>query len=573
MSTLRFEPPLQEIGFVLREVLGLPERLAALPAFAGVDIETIEAIAAEAGRFAAERVLPLNPTADALGCERQPDGSVRTPPGFREAYADFRALGWTALDAPASEGGMGLPRIVFAIAYELLASASHAFVMYVAGGHCAADCLRHSADAALREHWLPALADGSVLATMCLSEPQAGSDIGLARTAARPTGDGRYTIHGTKIFTSGGEHDLTEQILHLVLARLPDAPSGTRGLSLFAVPKRLEDGSPNSVFCDGLEHKMGLHGSATCTLRFDGAMGQLVGDPHGGLRAMFPMLNEARLMSGLQANGMAEIARQAAQRWATERHQGRLPGQSETVRLIDHPDVQRMLLTQRCWTEGGRMLALQVAWCLDEAQQHPDAAVRADCEALAGLLTPVVKAFLTENAQTSLALALQVHGGYGFIRETGIEQLVRDARVTTLYEGTTGIQAQDLLMRKLIGDGGRRFSVLHGRIESWCSAQAGVPALQQFVEPLRRLLADCGSAIERLAAQEAATPGAALPACHAMLRLVGHLALSWMWARAAAVGEARRPLARFHFEQLLPEVRSLLSTLSAKTDDWAAALR
>ncbi|UUX94499.1 acyl-CoA dehydrogenase [Aquabacterium sp. J223] len=572
---LRYEPPLRDLAFGLGEVLDAPAVLRGLPAFAEVDLPLLLQVAEAAGRFAAEQVLPLNALADAVGC-RWTDGRVQAPPGFADAWAAFREQGWPGLCAPVEEGGQGLPALAGSVLGELLSSASHAFVMFAGSGALAAHCLRRSASPALQAEWMPRLASGQALATMCISEPQAGSDVGLARTRAAPSGDGDgFRLHGTKVFASGGEHDLTEDILHLVLARLPDAPAGSRGLSLFACPRRLPDGRRNAVHCDGIEHKMGLHGSPTCTLRFDGAQAQLVGSPHQGLRAMFPMMNEARLMSGLQAVGLSETGWQNALAYAHERRQGRAPGagtDGPPSRLVDHPDVQRLLATQKAWTEGGRLLCHWTALLLDVARHHPDATRAAEAEALVGLLTPLVKGVLSENAQLSLSAALQVHGGHGYVRETGIEQLVRDARIVTIYEGTTGIQAQDLVLRKLLGDGGHAWRLLRAEVTRWLDGPGRSPALADVAMPLQRQRERVDAAITRLQALQREAPAALLAACTPALRLVGLLVLALLWARAAEkagpradVGDpwhrAKRATALFFLHQLLPEAEALAAVI------------
>jgi alkylation response protein AidB-like acyl-CoA dehydrogenase len=574
---LRYEPPLRDLAFVLGEVLDAPAVLQALPAFVEVDGALLLQVAEAAGRFAAEQVLPLNAMADAVGC-RWADGRVQAPPGFAEAWAAFREQGWPGLCAPVEEGGQGLPALAGSVLGELLSSASHAYVMFAGSGALAAHCLRRSASPALQAEWLPRLARGEALATMCISEPQAGSDVGLARTRAVPASDaegGAFRLHGTKVFASGGEHDLTDDILHLVLARLPDAPAGSRGLSLFACPRRLPDGRLNAVHCDGIEQKMGLHGSPTCTLRFEGASARLVGAPHQGLRAMFPMMNEARLMSGLQAVGLSETGWQNALAYAQERRQGRAPGAAADgppSRLVDHPDVQRLLATQRAWTEGGRLLCHWTALLLDVARHHPDAQRAADAEALVGLLTPLVKGVLCENAQASLSAALQVHGGHGYVRETGIEQLVRDARIVTIYEGTTGIQAQDLVLRKVLGDGGRAWGLLRSEVTRWLDGPGRSPTLADVAAPLQRQRERVDAAVSQLQAMQRDAPAALLAACTPALRLAGLLVLALLWARAAEKAgprahagdpwhRAKRATALFYLHQLLPEAEALAAVI------------
>lgn len=575
---LHYTPPLRELHFVLHEVLGAADRLRALPRHADIDAATLDALIEEAGRFAAERILPLNAEADRTGC-RWADGTVTMPPGFGVAYAAYCELGWPGICAPEAEGGQALPTVAFSAVNELVASSCHAFVMIAAINHCAAACLRHSASPGLQARWLPGLASGRVLSSMCMSEPNAGSDIGLLTTRAVPAAEGgHYLVSGNKIFASGAEHDLGEDIVHLVLARTPGAPEGSRGLSLFLVPRRLAGGQRNAVYCDGIEHKMGLHGSPTCAMRFEAAQGWLVGELHGGLRAMFPMMNEARLLSGLQAVGQSELALQNAQAYALERRQGRAAGGAQPCLLVEHADVQRMLLTQKAWTEGGRALVHWAALLIDDAREHPDPDAARAAGALLGLLTPIIKGFLSENAQQSISLGLQVFGGHGYVRETGIEQLARDARVITIYEGTTTIQAQDLLMRKVLADGGRNLQALLALVRDWLEGPGSEAALAAFAAPLARRVDELQALTEALAAREREQPGAALAACTGYLRLAGHLVQAWLWARMAAAslapaaqGERWHALkletARFYFTQLLPETEAVLAAVRAPVAD------
>jgi alkylation response protein AidB-like acyl-CoA dehydrogenase len=574
-----YQPPLRDLRFVLHEVLGAQAVLAEMPRYAGVDADLFDSLAEQAGRFSAEQVAPLNLTADAVGC-RYADGQVSAPPGFAAAYAAYRELGWPGVCAEEEHGGQALPRLAFSLVNEMQAAASHAFVMYSAVNHCAAACLRHSASDELQALWLPRLASGEVLASMCMTEPQAGSDIGLLRTTATAHDDGTYRLSGAKIFASGAEHDLTDNVMHLVLARVRGAPAGSRGLSLFIVPKRLPGGSLNTVHCDGIEHKMGLHGSATCSLRFEAAQGWLVGDENFGLRAMFPMMNEARLLSGLQSVGLSDAALQKALAYAHDRRQGRSPSGEQPCAIVAHPDVQRMLMTQKAWTEGGRAFVHWVALLIDVADWHPDAVRRRDAELLTGLLTPLVKGFLTENAQTSISLALQVHGGHGYVHETGVEQLARDARITTIYEGTTGIQAQDLLLRKVLADEGQRLQVLEAEVQRWLDGPGRRTELGDFARPLAELLEEVRELTGLLAQRERAAPGSALSASVHYLRLLGHLVLALLWARmaeAALAGEgawhrAKLATARFHCGQLLPEVRHLAFAIRTAEIDFSEAL-
>ncbi|TAL79039.1 MAG: acyl-CoA dehydrogenase [Burkholderiaceae bacterium] len=576
-----FSPPLRDLAFVLHDLLGAPAALAALPQHAEVSAELLDQIAQEAGRFAAEKILPLNPGADKIGCLWS-DGKVAAPPGFVQAYDEFCELGWPSMCADIDDGGQALPRLVFSVVGEMLSSCSHAFVMYAAVNHCAASCLRNSASEALRKQWLAPLANGQVTTSMCMTEAQAGSDIGLLSTRATATDDGHFLITGNKIFASGAEHDLTPNIMHLVLARLAGAPAGSRGLSLFLVPKLLSDGTHNTVHCDGIEHKMGLHGSPTCSMRFEQAQGWLVGEPNQGLRAMFPMMNEARLLSGLQAVGLSEQALQNSLEYARERRQGRSASGPGPCAIIEHPDVQRMLLTQKAWTEGARAFVHWVALLLDVAQWHPDADIRNDTASLVEFLTPLVKGFLTENAQQSISAAIQIHGGHGYIAETGIEQLARDARITTIYEGTTGIQAQDLLLRKVLGDGGQRLALLQERVQAWLTLQAEQAHMQEFVQPLNAAMQSVNEATALLSQREQTQAGSSLAVSTHYLRLAGHLVFAFLWAQAAVAAweaaqqgsawhKAKLTTARFYFSQLLPESSHLMAAIAAEPLNMEAA--
>ena len=578
----RFSAPLRDIRFITHEVLAAVPALQAMERYAHIDEQTLDSVAAEAGRFCAERIAPINAAADRTGC-RWSEGEVQTAPGLREVFAEYVQLGWPALGIDEQLGGQGLPRIAFSALNEMVAGASHAFVMISAINHCAVACLRASANAELQQRWLAGIVSGQVLASMCMSEPQAGSDLGLVCTRAQRRADGSYSVRGSKIFASGAQHDLSDNIVHLVLARAEGAPAGTRGLSLFLVPKLLDGGQPNALACTGIEHKMGLHGSPTCSMQFDDAQGWLVGELHGGLKALFPMMNEARLLSGLQAVGISEAALQAAQSYAGERLQGRAGhGAPDPSPLLRHADVQRMLLTQKAWTEGARALVYWVAMLIDEAELHPDAARRSQAAQWLALLTPVVKGFLTENAQQSTSLALQIFGGHGYIAETGIEQLVRDVRVTTIYEGTTGIQAQDLLVRKVLHDGGEQLRLLLAGMAQWLDGVDGAHPVQPYLAQVRELHAHLLGVSGHLQSIQARQPQAVQGASVAYLRLMGHAVLSWLWARMAkqameaSAGDAwyalKRRTADFYFSQLLGETLALERAALAGHEDCAELL-
>jgi len=540
-----YQPPLQDIRFVQQHWLGAEADWRRMPAHDALDQETADMVVEAAGRFCADVLAPLNGPADLQGCRLQ-EGRVRTPDGFPEAYAAFVEAGWPALACAPEAGGQGLPQLLDAALHEMLASANHGWTMYPGILHGAYACLHAHGDAHLRATYLPHIVSGRWLATMCLTEPQAGSDLGLLRSQARPRGDGSYSLDGSKIFISGGDQDMSENIVHLVLARLPDAPAGTRGLSLFLAPRGIpQDGGgflPNAIHCDGIEKKMGIKGSATCAMRFEGAQAWLVGQPHQGLAAMFVMMNSARLHVGLQGLGHAEMAWQLARAYAAERRQMRAQprpadaqGPADPIAL--QPAVQRMLADLRVWTEGMRAIAGWVAHQLDLAEQAPDAAERAQAHALASLLTPVVKSFFTERGFALASEALQVFGGYGYVHEYRIEQTLRDARIAMIYEGTNQIQALDLLQRKVAASGGAALAPLLAALReeaAACEAAGMEPGLAGAL----RSWSDRTEALTGALCARAAGDAPLLARCaEDYLRLVGTLCMAFAWARAARVSQ------------------------------------
>jgi alkylation response protein AidB-like acyl-CoA dehydrogenase len=576
-----YTAPLRDMRFVMFDLLDAERELAALPAFAGVDRDTIDAVLEEAARFASSVVQPLNAVGDIEGCRIDADGRVTTPTGFRAAYRQFGAAGWPALSCAPETGGQGLPVLLNNRVYEMLNSANQAWLMYSGLSHSAYECLVAFGNEEQKRVYLPKIVSGEWSGTMCLTEAQCGTDLGLIKTRAEPAGDGAWALTGTKIFISAGEHDCSENIIHLVLARLPDAPAGTRGISLFLVPKFLPDadgapGERNGIRAGSLEHKMGIHGNATCVMNLDGARGWLIGEAHKGLAAMFVMMNSARLGVGMQSLGLAEMATQTAIAYARDRLQGRAAtgpawtdGPADPI--IVHADVRRMLLTCKAYTEGGRALAAWVAQLTDRAHAHPDTAVRNEASELIALLTPVVKAFLTDNGFEVCNLAMQVLGGHGYIREWGMEQLVRDARINMIYEGTNGIQALDLLGRKVLHDGGARLSLLRQRVAAFLQAQTGDARMQEFVAPLRALDADLAGLTAAIGAGVAADPDTLGAAATPYLRLLGHYTHAWLWARMAklaldapardAFHDGKLVTARFYFARLLPEAAALSSAI------------
>lgn len=461
-----YQPRIQDMQFVLSNVLGVPDQLKALSAFDEVDTDLMHQVLEEAGKFVGEVVAPLNRDGDEIGAQWQ-DGKVTMPPGFQSAYQMFWQAGWPALSAAPEDGGQGLPSVLEIMLYEMLSAANHGWTMAPGLLHGAYECIKHYASPSLKETYLKKVGTGEWLATMCLTEPHAGSDLGLSRTKATPQADGRYALNGTKIFISGGEHDLTDNIVHLVLARLPDAPPGPKGLSLFLVPKFYPNGERSAVHCDRIEEKMGLHGSPTCVMRFDDAIAEIIGEPGKGLNAMFVMMNAARLHVAMQGIGLLDAAWQKADAYARERRQMRAPA-GQTVKpksaaeadfIIEHPAIQRILNTQRAWVDGGRVLAYQTAVALDRIKHaNKEDAVKA--QRWCALVTPVMKAAFTHQAFHGGSDCLQVLGGHGYVREWGIEQIVRDARVAMIYEGTNEIQAIDLLVRKIMADGGQSLNQL-----------------------------------------------------------------------------------------------------------------
>jgi butyryl-CoA dehydrogenase len=540
-----YQAPLRDLRFVYYELFDGAE-LADLPGFEEATPDVVEAVLEEMGKIASEVLHPLNAVGDEQGC-RLENGTVRTPEGFRDAWKLLREGGWMGLTARPVYGGQGMPYAVGVAASELMIAANLSFSMYVFLTHGAYDALDHHATDELKKMFLPKLVSGEWAGTMCLTEPQSGTDLGLVRSVAVDAGDGAYKVTGSKIFISAGDHDLAENVVHLVLARMPDAPAGIKGISMFLVPKlRVEGGRlvPNGVTCSGLEHKMGIKGSATCAIDFDGSIGYLVGEPHKGMRAMFTMMNAARLHVGVQGLALSEAAYQAAVAFAKERLQGRaLTGaknpKQEADPILVHPDVRRMLLSIRAFNEGARALTAWIGMEIDYAESHPDPARREEAEDLASLLTPVVKAFQTDLGFEMANAALQVHGGYGYVREYGVEQIVRDARITPIYEGTNGIQALDLVGRKLPAHAGRALRRFFHPIADFLEANGGDAELAPFVEPLAKAFERLQRATLHLAQAGMKNPDEAGAAATDYLHLFGWTALAYLWARMAKVAAAR----------------------------------
>ncbi len=566
---MQAQTALGDITYLLREVLQAPEQWQALAPFADTDGDLAAQVLEEAAKFVDSSIAPLQRTGDEEGCHFEA-GNVTTPAGFRAAYQAFWQAGWPSLACAPEDGGQGLPAVLECVLFEWLAGANHGWTMAPGLLHGAYECLRHHGSDALKALYLPKIASGEWLATMCLTEAHAGSDLGLVRTRGVPQADGSVLINGSKIFISGGEHDLTDNIVHLVLARLPDAPTGPKGLSLFLVPKFLPIGERNAVVCERIEEKMGLHGSPTCVMRFDNATGWLVGEPHKGLAAMFVMMNAARLHVGLQGLGLLEAAWQKASAYAQERRQMRAPRPMGTTvspgpdPIAGHPAMRRILLTQRAWIDSGRVLAYHTALQLDMAHHHPEATERAAAQRWCALVTPVLKAALTDQAFHGASACLQVFGGHGYVREWGIEQIVRDARVAMIYEGTNEIQAIDLLVRKVLADGGQGLCAL------LASLRAGLPH-DEAANTRRNALADTTRA---LAAAASTNPELPYWVADDYLRAVALVLLEWTWARIAATPSSRGPRwtepAQAFKAWVLPEfdmrltiIRQCLSTAAA----------
>ncbi|MGJ7555172.1 acyl-CoA dehydrogenase family protein [Variovorax sp. RB3P1] len=530
-----YQPRPDDIRFLLNAVLDAPARLRALAPFAEVDEALQSQVLEEAGRFVGEVVAPINRGGDEIGC-RFANGEVVSPPGFREAYQAFVDGGWPALSAATEDGGQGLPAVLEAVLYEWLAAANHGLTMAPGLLHGAYACLKHHGSDALKQRYLSKIATGEWLATMCLTEAHAGSDLGQVRTRAVPQADGSLRVNGGKIFISGGEHDLTPNIVHLVLCRLPDAPAGPKGLSLALVPKLLPDGARNAVHCERIEEKMGLHGSPTCTMRFDDATGWLVGEPGRGLAAMFVMMNSARLHVALQGIGLLDAAWQKADAYAAERRQMRAPGPvpasrgSESADLIaEHPAVRRILDTQRAWIDGARTLAYRSALMLDVAAHDADPKARERAQRWCSFVTPVLKAACTQQAFQGASECLQVFGGHGYVREWGIEQVVRDARVTMIYEGTNEIQAIDLLVRKVLPDGGAGMSGVLLELRDTLDASREADAdVQRRLAQLRYL----GTTVAMAAHADPVLP---YEVADDYLRVTMLTMMAWAWARIEAV--------------------------------------
>lgn len=581
-----YNPPLRDMRFVLHE-LHDSTSLNKLPGLEEMTPDILNSVIEEAGKFISATLLPLNATGDAEGCHYEAN-VVKTPKGFKEAYRAFVDGGWGSLSSDPQYGGQGVPESVSKLVEEMICACNLSFGLYPGLSHGAYLALKSHGSDELKNLYLPKLVDGSWSGTMCLTEAHCGTDLGLLRTKAAPQPDGSYKLNGSKIFISAGEHDLTENIIHLVLARLPDAPPGVKGISLFVVPKFLPKadgtvGARNGVKCTGIEHKMGIKASATCQISFDDASGWLVGEPHKGMRAMFVMMNSERLSVGTQGLGIGEVAYQSAVAYAKDRLQGRsLAGAKYPEKpadpIIVHPDVRRMLMTMRAYNEGCRALGVWVANALDHMERLPDSEEKTEAEDFIALMTPVVKALFTDLGFECANLGVQTYGGHGFIADHGMEQFVRDSRIAMIYEGTNGVQALDLVGRKLPANMGRSLRRFFHPVAEFIEAHSADPDISALVQPFAKAFGALQLATAFIAQKSFADPEEAGAASTDFLRMLGLVALGFMWVRMAKVAaeklpkaegedaafyKAKRATANYYIDRILPQVGALLYTIKS----------
>ena len=568
-----YKAPLDEIRFTLYDVLGVETLYATLPGGDALNRELFDAVLDEGAKFVEQVLAPLNASGDAEGCHHDREtGAVTTAKGFKAAYEQWVEGGWNGLTAPEQFGGQHLPESIGSALKEMLDAGNLSWSMFPLLSHGAVEALKQHGEPWQQDAFLKPIVEGRWTGTMCLTEPHCGSDLGILKTRAEPNVDGSFAIFGTKIFISAGEHDLTENIVHLVLARLPDAPAGTKGISLFIVPKNKVGrdgamGERNAVHCASIEHKMGIHASSTCVMNFDGAQGYLIGQPNRGLAAMFTMMNSARLGVGIQGMALADLAYQNALAYSRERLQMRsLSGPKRPDKpadpIIVHPDVRRMLLTCKALTEGGRALALHGSTLLDIIERSPDESARREADELLSFLTPIIKGCLTEWGVECAYHAQQCFGGHGYIVETGIEQVARDVRITTIYEGTTGIQAIDLLARKTIGTHGAGLKQFLRMIVAFCTEHTGNAELAQFVAPLAKAAQDWQQLTMDISQKAMTNPEEIGAASVDYLFYSGYVVLAYWWARSVAAARAsgrseafitaKTQTARFFYQRILP---------------------
>lgn len=580
-----FKAPIRDFQFLLNEYLNLSQ-YAGVAGFADANPDFITPVLEAAATMCEEVLFPLNQVGDKVGLKYD-NGRVIMPDGFKEAYKTYIESGWTGFTCDEKYGGQGLPEVLNMPLMEMVCSANLSFGLTPGLSHGAYNAINQHASDELKQKYLPKMVSGEWSGVMCLTEPQAGTDLGLIRAKATPNADGSYSITGNKIFISSGEHELTENIIHLVLARLPDAPAGTKGISLFIAPKFLvnDDGSlgqRNKFSCTGLEHKMGIHASPTCQMAYEGATGFLVGAPHKGMKAMFTMMNAARLYVGVQGLGIGEVAYQNALAYARERLQSRaITGakfpEKPADPIIEHADVRRMLLTMRAFTEGARALALEMALKIDLAHRHSDASVREEADDFVQLLTPVVKSHLTDGGFETASIAMQVLGGYGYIAEYGVEQYVRDARITMIYEGTNGVQALDLVGRKLPVSAGKYLRAFFHPVDKFIAENKENQAMAEFIKPLAKNLEYLQQATMYIAGAGLKNPDDAAAGAVEYQKMFATVALAHIWARQAKVAmeklsqntdtdtafyQAKIDTARFYMQKILPQAGSLLQSIA-----------
>ncbi len=578
---------MDDIKFVLHDVIGV-EKLSEYGDYEEATRDLVDAVLEEGARLCEEVLQPLNLSGDQEGCTWHEDGSVITPKGFKEAYQQYIENGWTGMSADPNYGGQGLPHVLMTVMQEIICSANFSFGMYPGLSHGAYDALHLHGSDELKNTYLPKMVEGIWSGTMNLTEPHCGTDLGLIKTKAIPNEDGSYNVTGTKIFISAGEHDLTENILHLVLAKLPDAPEGVRGISLFLVPKFLvkEDGSigdRNGVACGSIEHKMGIHANSTCVMNFEEAKGWLVGEPHKGLKAMFTMMNAARLAVGMQGLGIGEVAYQNAVQYAKDRLQGRsLNGTKQPDQpadsIIHHPDVRRMLMTMKSFNEGARMLSYWCGYHIDRTHKESDAASRQESDDLVSLLTPIIKSYFTDKGFEAANLAMQTYGGHGYIAEYGIEQFARDARIAQIYEGTNGIQALDLVGRKMGQNMGRLLRRFFHPAQSFMEEHQANPAMAEFIFPFSKSLAKLQQATANTAMQSLKDKEEAGAASMDYLNLFALNVMAFCWLQMVVVAheklenggdlssefyENKIKTAKFFFARVLPEADSYFKKVMA----------
>jgi alkylation response protein AidB-like acyl-CoA dehydrogenase len=588
----QYVAPIRDMQFVLHEFLNVTDEFKNLPRYQEIDADIINQVLEEGAKFTQEVLFPLNHSGDREGCHFDPaTKAVTTPKGFKEAYKQYVEGGWAALACDPEYGGQGLPLALNNSFYEMLNSANQAWSMYPGLSHGAYECLKEHGTAEQKAVYLPKLATGEWTGTMCLTEAHCGTDLGMLRSKAEPQADGSYLISGSKIFISAGEHDMSENIIHLVLARLPDAPEGSKGISLFLVPKFLPDangmpGERNGIACGAIEEKMGIHGNSTCQMNLDGARGWLIGQPHKGLNAMFVFMNAARLGVGMQSLGLTEVAYQNALAYAKDRIQMRsLSGPKAPDRpadpIIVHPDVRRMLLTAKAYAEGARAFSSYVALQIDRELHHPDEDVRKEAADEVALLTPIIKAFITDNGWIATSEALQVYGGHGYIAEWGMEQYVRDARINMIYEGTNTVQSLDLLGRKILMDNGAKLRKFGEKIKAFVEENGLDESLSEFVTPLGELGDKVTKLTMEIGMKAFQNPDEVGAAAVPYLRVVGHLVYSYFFAQMAKIAlakqdsgddfyKAKLATARFYFARLYPETAMLIRQARSGADNLLA---